>query len=187
MRKIELENDLGCFEGFNHRTQSAIYPNQTAEQVVNWDHDKLGEAEFWPDGDHPGVALVFANVHDVSAREIEALDSLLADLGDDSLETFVKIAYYRQYHGDGQHVAGITAEAIEDLHVHIFSGDAFTSLRAEAAYELFETYYPEAYAVWDNSQCDGLIFDVDRFLDSPVWHTEEIAVGGKKFLLVASL
>ena len=53
---LKIENDLGTFEGFNHRTQEAIYPNVTAQQLVDWDHDGLGEAEFWHSGDNSGVS-----------------------------------------------------------------------------------------------------------------------------------
>ena len=38
--------DLGTFEGFNFRDQAAIMRRLTAEDVVNWDHDGDGEAEF---------------------------------------------------------------------------------------------------------------------------------------------
>jgi hypothetical protein len=57
-------------------------------------------------------------------------------------------------------------------------------LRRQAAHELFELYYPEEYAVWEKSVCDGLIFDIDRFLGSPSFSVEE-AVGDEKALIVA--
>ena len=41
-----LRFDLGTFEGFNFRDQSAIERELTAEEVVNWNHDGDGEAEF---------------------------------------------------------------------------------------------------------------------------------------------
>ena len=56
---IALHFDLGTFEGFNFRLSGAIDRVLTAEEVVNWEHDAHGEAEFWPSGDHPGVALLF--------------------------------------------------------------------------------------------------------------------------------
>jgi hypothetical protein len=43
-------HDLGQFEGFNFRSQCAIAKLLSAEEVLEWDHDKNGEAEFWPDG-----------------------------------------------------------------------------------------------------------------------------------------
>lgn len=50
--------ELGSFEGFNFRQQSAIL-NRTARQVVEWNCDEAGDAEFWRSGDDAGVALVF--------------------------------------------------------------------------------------------------------------------------------
>ena len=44
----ELHFDLGTFEGFSFRHDQAIDRNLTAAEVVGWDHDAAGEAEFWP-------------------------------------------------------------------------------------------------------------------------------------------
>lgn len=38
----ELTYELGTFEGFNFRDQSAIERNVTAQEVVDWDHDRVG-------------------------------------------------------------------------------------------------------------------------------------------------
>lgn len=67
-----------------------------------------------------------------------------------------------------------------------FEGTSFLDLRREAAFELFELYYLEEYRVWEKSLCDGLIFDPDRFLDSPTWSVEEIELNGSKALIVAA-
>ncbi len=72
--EIGLFNDLGSFEGFSFRGQQAIERDLSAEEVVNWDHDGDGDAEFWPAGDCPGVQLVFSEASSVNAREIVALD-----------------------------------------------------------------------------------------------------------------
>ena len=37
-------NDLGTFEGFNFREQCAIERILSANEVIEWDHDKKGEA-----------------------------------------------------------------------------------------------------------------------------------------------
>ena len=74
---------------------------------------------------------------------------------------------------------------MEDQRLHIFFGSNFLDLRREAAYELFELYYPDEYAVWEKNLCDGLIFDTDRFLDSPCFFTEETHLGDGAVLLVA--
>ena len=58
-------------------------------------------------------------------------------------------------------------------------------MRKEAAYELFETFYPDEYRVWEKSTCDGLIFDTDHFLDSPGFSVDEVKLGETKALIVA--
>jgi len=184
MKTKTLTHSLGAFEGFNFREHSAIEHLLTAEQVVQWDHDQAGEAEFWPAGDHPGVAAVFAGQSSITTPELIALDRLLEELGGDSIENFLRIHHARSAnHAD---LATLTLEQVEDNSPHIFLGTNFTDLRHEAAYELFELYYPEAYAVWEKCSCDGLGFDPDRFLDSPGWSVEEIALGHQVALLIVS-
>ena len=176
--------DLGTFEGFNFRDQSAIEGNLTAEEVVNWDHDREGEAEFWPAGDNDGVAAVFAGKTSVTCSELIALDNLLQELGDDSTVNFLRIRYIMGMYGND--LSATTREQVEDDCIDIFVGTNFCDLRREAAYQLFELYYPDEYRIWEKSQCDGLIFDTDHFLDSPVWSVEEITMGDTKALIVAS-
>jgi hypothetical protein len=48
MKKVTCRNlvfDLGTFEGFNFRSQSVIERVLTAGEVVEWNHDRDGEAE----------------------------------------------------------------------------------------------------------------------------------------------
>lgn len=182
--KHELHFHLGSFEGFNFRDQSAIWGNRTAEEVVNWDHDLRGEAEFWPSGDREEVQLLFRGRNSVSGAELLALDRLLEELGGDTEENFLKIHFAVNIQGCD--LCSLTAEAVEDEPLHIFSGGCFTDVRKDAAYELFELFYPEAYQAWEDSKCDGLIFDEDRFLDSPVFSVDEVKLGGKAVLLVVS-
>ncbi len=180
----EIEFDFGTFEGFNFRSQSAIERSLTAAEVVAWDHDELGEAEFWPAGDHPKLSLVFNGQSSVTASELLDLDRLLAELGGDSVENFLRIHYGANIRGDP--LDGLTVQGIEDENPHLFLGENFTDLRRDAAYDLFELFfYPEAYAAWEKSLCDGLIFDTDRFLDSPAWSVEEIDLRERKALIVA--
>jgi len=175
--------DLGTFEGFSFRHQCAIDHILTAEEVVAWDHDRDGEAEFWPSGDHTGVRVIFAGQSAVTASELVALDQLLNELGSDSDENLLRIRHASTRYGT--HLTTLTLAQVEDDTPHIFIGSNFTDLRQEAAYELFELYYPEAYAVWEKSTCDGLIFDTDRFLDSPSWSVDEVNLGDRKALLIS--
>ena len=179
-----LQFHLGLFEGFNFRDQSAIDRLVSAEEVVNWDHDGEGEAEFWPAGDVPEVALVFRNRSSVTASELLALDAALVELGGDSRSNFLQIYYALNIRGDA--LQTLSAESVQDACVQVFVGTSFLDLRREAAYELFELYYPEEYRVWEKSRCDGLIFDTDRFLDSPVFSVEEVTLGDEVALLVAA-
>ena len=182
--KKGLQFNLGMFEGFNFRAQSAIDHLVSAEDVVNWDHDGQGEAEFWPTGDVPEVALLFKNRSSVTASELLALDRALVELGEDSRYNFLQIHYAVNICGNA--LETLSAESVQDSCLHVFFGTSFLDVRREAAYELFELYHPEEYRVWEKSHCDGLIFDTDRFLDSPVFSVEEVKLGGEVALLVAA-
>jgi hypothetical protein len=175
--------DLGTFEGFNFRNQSAIPKTLTADEVFNWDHDAHGEAEFWPAGDVAGVALIFKGQNAVTASEISALHSLLNELGGDSPENYLRIYYSVSMLGE--RLGDVDASKVEDQAPMIYWGDSFCDVRKEAAYELFETYYPELYRIWESTPCDGFSFDVDQFLDSPQWSTEEVKFDGRAALLIS--
>lgn len=176
--------DFGTFEGFNFRDQSAIERILSADEVLNWDHDKDGEAEFWPAGDSAGVALVFKGSTAVTAGELSALAALLHDLGGDTDENYLRVHYALNVTGES--LDDLTAERVEDQPLTIFWGDSFTDARKEAAYELFELYYPELYKLWESTPCDGLIFDTDAFLDSPSWSVEEVRFNERAVLIVSS-
>lgn len=178
-----LQFDLGTFEGFNFREDSAIEHALTGDDVINWDHDAKGEAEFWPSGDNAGVSLLFKDQTSVTGQQLLELDRVLQELSDDSVFNFLRIHHAMNTLGDD--LRELTAERIEDLNVHVFTGDHFIGLRKEAAFELFELYYPEAYAAWEKCCCDGLIFGEDRFLDSPVWSVDEVEIGNQKALIIA--
>ena len=183
-RDSQLHFDLGTFEGFSFRDQQAVDHILSAEEVVQWDHDANGEAEFWPSGDNAEVALVFAGRSAVTASELVALDALLQELGDDSTCNFLRIHYAVSCCGED--LADLTRDEIEDLPLQVWEGTSFLDLRKEAAFELFELYYPEEYRIWEQSHCDGLIFDPDQFLDPPGFSVEEVTLGDRKALIVAT-
>jgi len=87
VEEVTTSFDLGTFEGFSFRSQSAIPKNLDADGVLNWDHDRQGEAEFWPAGDNAGVALIFEHQSSVTGSELKELDRLLSELGDDRSRT----------------------------------------------------------------------------------------------------
>lgn len=174
---------LGTFEGFNFRENSAIEYGLSAHDVIHWAHDRDGEAEFWPAGDHAGVSFVFRGRSSVTGSELRHLGRLVDELQSDDIETFLKIGHALDVGSVG--LPDLTREHIEDLDCQIFVGENFTDLRRNTAHELFELYYPEDYAMWERSHCDGLIFDTDRFLDSPAWSVEEVTIGDKVALIVS--
>lgn len=179
-----IDNDLGTFEGFNHKTQEAIYPNVTAQEIIDWDHDGNGEAEFWHSGDIPAIARILDS-DDVLPKDVVALDRLLSKLGDD-ISVLARIIYLTE--DNGHRLQELDAETVEDSPVTIFSDSvSFIDLRRTAAYELFELYYPEEFQVWDKSTCDGLTFDTDRFLDSPCFSTAEYQFGEERILVIEPL
>jgi len=183
MEQRILENDFGSFEGYNFRQMAAIYPNTSAQGVIDWDHDGKGEAEFWPDGDHDGVALVFRGASAVTAGDILALDRLISALGDEP-ESYVRIAWMID---QGECITGLEPETIEDELLFIHSGDSFLDVCKDAAFELFEAYWPDEYRAWEKSNVPGLEFDWERFLDGPEFSTGEYQLGDQKYIVVKSL
>jgi len=180
---LTIQNDFGTFEGFNHRSQEAIFPNVTAQELIDWDHDANGEAEFWHSGDNPGVALILSS-DDLLMRDVAALDQLLAELGDDP-SVLARIHFLTEY--SGHRLQELEPETVEDAQLSVFMDDVpVIDLRRTAAHELFELYYPEEHKVWENSSCDGLIFDEDRFLDSPVFCAIDFKIGDQNVLVVES-
>ena len=174
--------DFGTFEGFNFRGQCAIERSLTAVEVINWNHDEQGEAEFWPSGDVPLVATIFKGQTAVAGSELLELDRILSELDSDSDDSLLRIFYLHSCLG--MPLTAIDRLSVEETDIHVFIGSNFMDLRREAAHELFELYYPECYAAWEKSQCDGLLFDSDRFLDSPSFGGEEIRFGEHVALLV---
>ena len=178
-----IRSNLGTFEGFNFRKQSAIFTSLTASDVVNWDHDRKGQAEFWPSGDRPEVALLFKGENAITSSELLDLDRLLCQLGGDSPENFLRIHY--AVNNCGGALGELSSTDVEDRNISLFFGTSFMDLRRSAALELFELYHSDEYRVWERSTCDGLTFDKDPFLDSPSFFVEEIVLGDQKALLVA--
>jgi hypothetical protein len=188
---MTLKHDLGTFEGFNFRNQAALDRNLTADEILDWDHDGAGEAEFWPAGDHPGVASVFDRKSAVTGYELEALDDLLRQLGQDDTETFLGIRY--AVHDRGLDLTDLTAAEVEDAPLYLYRGTNFCDLYRgtnfcdlyrEAGYDLFQAYYPDLYALWEKTPCDGLHFDPVAFLESPGFTLTEVTLSGEKWLLV---
>ena len=182
----QIKNDLGTFEGFNHRTQSAIYPNLTAQEVVDWDHDGEGEAEFWPHGDNSGVMQLFKGQDNVSGCTLLALDELLTQLDYCQYEQYARIYYALDIAGCDLHelAASDIKEQAQDIEIFIADNDHM-SLIEEAAYYVLERYYPDEYEMIEKGHIPGLKFDADEFFyDS--WSTTELRIFDTNILILGS-
>ncbi len=137
------------------------------------------EAEFWPAGDRPLVQALFESTSAVTPDELLRLDSLISECGEDTL--IPAVALIR----DGYRLHEITAELVDESSYHVFESSNFIDARSEAAFSLFELYWPEAYASWETGQHpDGLHFDSERFLDSPQCSLTELSIGERRIVLV---
>jgi len=136
-----IEFDLGTFEGYNFWSQSPVEGTLTAADVIGWDHDENGEADFWPSGDRPEVVLLFRPRNGVTATELQHLNRLLTELGGDSAAEFLKIHFAINIRSAD--LTNLSAEDLDEDSLHIFYGSNFTDQRREAAFELFELFYPE--------------------------------------------
>ncbi len=174
--------NLGTFEGFNFVMRRTIRCRLSAADVVAWDHERRGDAEFWPSGDHPAVALLFKRKGTVTAAQLLDLDRLLTELGGDSIENSLRIHYAVNICQAA--LATLSAQAMQDHRVHVFRGTEFSHMRVAAAYKLFESCFPEGYGFYDNGAADWLVFNPEAFLDSTGFYVEEVALGEEKALLV---
>jgi hypothetical protein len=179
--RLHVRHDLGTFEGFDIRSQKEIPDELTADEVVNWDHKRLGAVEFRPTGDREEMWTIFSGRRTVTAGDLLALDRLLSELGGDSVENFLRI--YHTINRCGCGLGALTTRQVQDTQLRIFLGSDVDVLRRKAADRLFEHSYPESYAAWRTISCDAVIFDVDRFLDS-MFIVEEIDLGDQVALLI---
>ena len=178
-----LNHDFGTFTGFNYRDDAPFERPLTGEDVVWWDHDRCGESVFWPKGDHAGLAILCSERRSITGMELRTLDRLLTNLGGDSEETFLRIHFARSEFGIS--LNKLTVQEVGDLNLQVFKGSTFFELRKEAAYELFETYFPEHFKFWEQDKPGILTFDWERFLNGPLWNVLEVDWGQQKALLVA--
>jgi hypothetical protein len=81
---------LGTFDGTNMQTGAPI-ERLTASDVIRWNVEKNGEAEFWPSGNRPEVSMIFVYQPCVTGKDLVHLAYLLECLGGDSLENFERI------------------------------------------------------------------------------------------------
>ena len=173
--------DLGTFEGFNFRDQCAIERTLTADEVVHWDHDADGEAEFWPSGEDPLVKGIFDG--NVTASDLTVLAELLAGLDGERTHDLLRIQF--AIRAQGLEFASLTVRELEDQQPMFFYGETMIDARKDAAFELFETFWPDLFKAWDEAATDFLRFEWDDLLDSSLWTTHETKLAGRAVLMVA--
>ena len=61
----------------------------------------------------------------------------------------------------GHDLDTLTAQEMDDVHPMIFYGATAMDARKEAAFELFETFWPELYKAWNEDSAGVLRFDWD--------------------------
>ena len=172
-----IENDLGTLEGLSFTRQCALERTVTAEEILTYPE----EAEFWPSGDNALVAALL-DWKTTKPSELLALDALITQVGEHRLIAAIALIQ------DGFRISEITEDLLDERSVHVFEADNFMSARTNAAYELFELYWPEAYKAWETgSHPDGLTFDVEAFLDSPQCSVTEVTLGTRRIVLVEML
>jgi len=177
--------NIGVFEGFNLREHSLIERTLSADEVIHWDHDARGETEFWPSGSHPGVNLLFTNRRTIHPWELVALHRILKQLGDNSIYILLRLHFVVNVLGVA--LDQVNAEMIADPIMMTLHGSCLYDLRKEAAYELFATYFSALHLSWEDCPTDGMRFEAEDFLDSPMWIVEEVELcDGSTGLIVAS-
>lgn len=150
--------NIGGFEGFSFRHQCAIDRILTAEEVLDWDHDKDGEAEFWPDGSNAIVSYLLPR-SSVSLSDLREVVRIF-----DELENEHDLVKACALFDRGAALGEITQQAVDDSCMYVFGPGYFIDLTKEAAWELFEAFWPEAYKLWESSSIPGLSFNCDDFL-----------------------
>ena len=134
-----LNHDFGTFIGFNHREDKPIDRTLTDEDIVWWDHDRFGDATFWPTGGHAGLAVLCSERKWITGMELRTLDRLLTDLGDDSKETYLRIHFARSQLGIS--LNKLTVQEVEGVNLQVFTGSTFFEQSKEAACKLFGKFF----------------------------------------------
>ncbi len=179
MKTLSTDWDIGGFEGFNFREQSAIDRILTAEEVLNWNHDALGEAEFWPDGEN-FLAAELLERSECTASDIREVIRIFDELDEQEV---IKAIYLRQM--NRVPLSELNADLIADSSLYVFGKDYIHDLRRQAAYELFEMFWPEIYRQWEKTDIPGLVFDPLDFIEA--FPTLELKTEDFKGFLIVDL
>ncbi len=86
----------------------------------------------------------------------------------------------------GYDLASLFVQDLDDRPPMFFYGDTMIEARKEAAFELFETFWPDLYKAWNEDSAGILDFDWYAFIDSPIWTIHEVKLNNRAILMVAS-
>lgn len=128
-----------------------------------------------------GMALILKTFPKFTPNDLAAIDQLLTDLGNDSLENYARI--YTALNS-GYDMASLNVEVIEELPIRVYVGDHMHEMAKAAAWELFEELNPELFAAFVKYPLDGLEFNERYFLNSPAISSEEHSFNYTKILIV---
>ncbi len=178
----KLRFDLGRFVGFSFRTQTAVERLLTAQEVVDWDPERDGEAEFRPLGDRRELVLAIGEGSAITASELLALDRLLQAAGGDRVEVCLRLRHALKQ--PGRHLSTVTAAELTNPDLHVFFGSPLTELRAAAVAHLVERYRPEVYRGWKSSVSACLPQDPEAYLRREMSSVETLTLASRFALLV---
>jgi hypothetical protein len=176
------ERNRGTFTGDNLKEQKALERELTPEEGREWEADEAGEEESERGRACRAMALFTTGPDALGPQELHTVAGLLAAVDGDREDTLLRLQVL--VHVQGADLGTVTVADLQDLPLNTYRGSSFIEVRREAAFELFQLCWPDLYAVWEKTPMDGLRFDVDAFLDSPAWVTEELQLGSDCVLLV---
>jgi len=136
----DFKCDLGNFSGRIWHESGNLSREFSPEEVLEWNQDHDGFAEFYPSGDHEGVSLVFREKASVSTADLVELDHLI-----DGLRYPPKISCLLIHHLMHKHkvdVANLDCSDIEDSEAVIATGRTFFEAEQMATAKLYD-HFPE--------------------------------------------
>ncbi len=172
----------GVVEGCEDAERKAFFREMDLSEGREWDPEGQEDDESSLVRDLRALRVLFQGSHALDAKGMETALGLVAALDGDDLDSILRLHVLVNI--QGMDLDAVTVAAMEELPLSTFRGENFHDVRREAAFELFQLYWPDLYAIWEKTPMDGLRFDVDAFLDSPSWVTEEVQLGSECVLLV---
>ncbi len=185
METVMRGKSRGVVAGCEDAERKAFFREMDLSEGRQWDpEDQEGEDELSSVRDMRAMRVLFQGRHALDAKGMETAIQLVQAFDGDDLDSILRLHVLVNI--QGMDLEAVTVAAMGDLPLSTFRGENFHDVRREAAFELFQLYWPDLYAIWEKTPMDGLRFDVDAFLDSPSWVTEEVQLGSECVLLVMS-